>query len=114
MMEHGAKYWSDILLAIEGIESYVAGIETLNAYVADRKTKRAVERELAIIGEAINQLWRLDPSLDLPDAARIVSMRNRLVHSYDNIDDSIIYSVVRNHLPALKAIATAHLGKADR
>ena len=42
MTDRGAKYWSDVLLAISGIESHVEGISTLNQYVADRKTKRVV------------------------------------------------------------------------
>ena len=112
MTDRGAKYWSDVLLAISGIESHVEGISTLNQYVADRKTKRVVEREMAIIGEAINQLMRLDPSFSLPDAVRIVSMRKRLVHSYDNIDDPIVWGVVRNHLPVLKAETVRRTGRA--
>lgn len=90
-------------MAIEGIESYVVDTHSLNEYIADRKTKRAVERELAIIGEAAVHLRRIEPLLSLPDAERIASMLNRLVHSYDNIDDPIVWGVLRIHLPALKA-----------
>lgn len=54
MTERAAKYWFDVLQAVKAIESFTAGMETLNAYMADRKTKSAVERQLAIIGEALN------------------------------------------------------------
>lgn len=51
------------------------------------KTKSAVERQLAIIGEALNQLRTHDPAGLPAYAARIIGMRNRLIYSYDNISD---------------------------
>ncbi len=109
MTERSAKYWSDILAAINEIGSFVVGIASLNDFVGDVRTKRAVERNLAIIGEAMNHLSKLDPDLQVPSARAIVGMRNRLIHSYDNVDDKIVWEVVREHLPALKAVALAHL-----
>lgn len=41
-MDRSAKYWSDIATAIAEIETFVVGIDSLNAYVRDVKTKRAV------------------------------------------------------------------------
>lgn len=108
-MERSAKYWSDILGAIAEIEGFVQGIDTLNAYVADVKTKRAVERSLAMIGEAVAKLTKEEPTPPLDGAHAIVGMRNRLIHAYDNVDDRIVWEVVRNHLPRLKAVATEHL-----
>ena len=72
------------------------------------KTRSSVERQLAIIGEAVRHLQRLDPSLDLQDAKDIVGMRNRLIHS-NNVDDKIVWQVVRQDLPKLKAIALTRL-----
>lgn len=109
-MDRSAKYWSDILTAIGEIEGFVAGIGSLSLYTRDIKTKRAVERGLAIIGEAMGMLAKQDPSLKVDGARAIVGMRNRLIHSYDNVDDKIIWEVVRNHLPLLKAEAQARLG----
>lgn len=112
MTDPKAKFWSDILSAISEVEDFVTGIETLNGYVRDLKTKRAVERELAVIGEAVNQLMRIDPALVLPSARAIVGMRNRLIHSYDNVDDKIVWEVVRKHLPELKSVALGQLPNA--
>ena len=109
MTAHSGKYWSDILTAIEEIEGFVSGADTLNAYVRDLKTKRAVERALAIIGEAVNKLAKEEPDLDLEGARAIVGMRNRLIHSYDNVDDRIVWEVVRKDLPKLKATAQEQL-----
>jgi uncharacterized protein with HEPN domain len=62
-----------------------------------------VERQLAIIGEAVRHLQRLDPSLALNDAKDIVGMRNRLIHSYDNVDDKLVWQVVRLDLAPLES-----------
>jgi len=109
MTDRSAKYWSDILAAIAEIETFVAGTGSLNEFARDIKTKRAVERGLAIIGEAMNLLTKLDPDLKVESARAIVGMRNRLIHSYDNVDDKIVWEVVRNHLSELKSVAEAHL-----
>ena len=109
MTERAAKYWFDVLQAVQAVDSFVAGMETLNAYLADPKTKSAVERQLAIMGEALNQLRTHDPAGLPADAARIIGMRNRLIHSYDNINDRIIWSAVHDELPRLKAHAEARL-----
>ena len=109
-MDRSAKYWSDILTAIGEIEGFVADIDTLNVYIRDVKTKRAVERGLAIIGEAVGKLTKERPDVPLESAQAIVGMRNRLIHSYDNVDDRTVWEVVRNHLPALKVVAQRQLG----
>lgn len=68
----------------------------------DLKTKGAVERHLGIIGEAVNKFLKESQANQLKNASQIVSLRNRLIHSYDNIDDSIIWSILIRHLPPLK------------
>jgi len=57
---------------------------------------------LAIIGEAINRFLKESEKNDLLNAKQIISLRNRLIHSYDNIDDRIIWTIVRRHLIPLK------------
>jgi uncharacterized protein with HEPN domain len=108
-MDRSAKYWSDILEAIDEIRTFVEGVDTLNEYVRDIKTKRAVERNLAIIGEAMNLLAKQDPELKVQSARAIVGMRNRLIHSYDNVDDKIVWEVVRVDLPELEIVARKSL-----
>jgi uncharacterized protein with HEPN domain len=71
--------------------------ESFEAYAGDPMRRAAVERQLAIIGEALNQLMRLDPAT----AARI-SERNILVHSYAKVDDRVIWSIVQDKLPGLR------------
>ncbi len=46
----------DILSAIHEIESFIANIDDVQTYSDDNKTKRAVERNLEIIGEAVKNI----------------------------------------------------------
>lgn len=69
----------------------------------NNKTKRrAVERELEIIGEAINNLLKMNPLVKISFSRQIVDLRNKVIHAYDNINDAVIWNVVVNHLPTLK------------
>ncbi|MCP4460058.1 MAG: DUF86 domain-containing protein [Cytophagales bacterium] len=68
------------------------------------KLKRAIERELEIIGEAINRIIKKEPSMidRIEDAQNIVGLRNQVIHAYDNVSDENIWAIVINHLPQLK------------
>ena len=64
--------------------------------------KRAVERNLEIIGEAMNRILKEDSNFQIENAHRIVGLRNRIIHGYDSVSDENIWAVVINHLPNLK------------
>ena len=102
MTDRSRKYLSDILAAIGLIEEFLSGIYDFQTYQSDQKTKSAIERQLGIIGEAINK-YRLEGNPELPKSQQIVNFRNRLIHAYDSIDDSIVWAIMKNHLPTLKA-----------
>lgn len=55
MTEKAKKYLSDILLAIELIEKFTESITVFDEYASDLKTQSAVERQLGIVGEAVNK-----------------------------------------------------------
>lgn len=101
-MERSKKYLSDILIAINLIEKFTAEIVDFNNYQSDLKTQSAVERQIAIIGEALNQLKKHAPDLEIEHSHNIIAVRNRLVHSYDSIDNSIIWAIIKRHLHKLK------------
>jgi uncharacterized protein with HEPN domain len=71
-------------------------------YLSDIKTKRAVERDLEIIGEAVNRILKKDNNFQLENAQKIIGTRNRIIHGYDTISDDLIWSIIVNHLPKLK------------
>ena len=78
------------------------GINNFDSYQSDLKTKSAVERQLGIIGEAVNQYSKLEERWGLSSTPQIVSFRNRLIHSYDKVDDSIVWVILKRHIPQLK------------
>jgi uncharacterized protein with HEPN domain len=101
MNEEVKKYLSDILFSVECIQEFVQDINFEN-YTKDIKTKSAVERQLGIIGEAINKIEKLTKEVSLNYSRQIVGMRNRIIHAYDSIDDEIVWAIVKKYLPELK------------
>lgn len=71
-------------------------------YERNKQLRRAVERELEIIGEAVNHLLDLDESIAIDNARRIVDLRNFVIHGYDKVDNVIIWGVISRDLPKLK------------
>lgn len=86
-MDNEIKTWLfDILQSINEIDSYYENKPKIFAeFVNDIKTKRAVERNLEIIGEAVNRILKTEPDFEIENAKKIIGTRNRIVHGYDNI-----------------------------
>ena len=101
-MDKQSKYLFDIQSSISLIESFTQGIESFEQYLNDIKTQSAVERQLAIIGEAVSKLKQENNDVVLNNAKKMIDFRNRLIHSYDNIDSSIVWVVIKKHIPLLK------------
>ncbi|MBL7966511.1 MAG: DUF86 domain-containing protein [Prolixibacteraceae bacterium] len=96
------KYLFDIRESIESIEKYLGDKRDFNIYLADKMLRRAVERELEIIGEAMSRIEKLDSSIEISSKRQIISMRNRVIHGYDKIDNEIVWGTIARHLPVLK------------
>ena len=93
----------DILQSIEEVESYFEDNQCVfEIYRNDIKTKRAIERDIEIIGEAVNRILKKDSDFKIENAKQVIGTRNRIAHGYDNISDDFIWSIVINHLPKLK------------
>ena len=99
------KWLYDVKVSIDEIQSYFTD-EKMDffEYRKNVMRKRAVERNLEIIGEAINRILKTDNSYSskITDAAAIVGLRNQVIHAYDNISDETIWAILTNHLPKLK------------
>ena len=104
-MDIEIKTWLyDILNAINEINSFFSDRpKEFVAYQNDLRTRRAVERNIEIIGEAINRILIRDDSVELSNSRKIVDTRNRIIHGYDTVSDDIIWGIVINHLPILKS-----------
>jgi uncharacterized protein with HEPN domain len=72
-------------------------------YKSDIRTKRAVERNVEIIGEAMNRILKVDESITVSNSRKIVDLRNRIIHGYDSVSDEIVWGVVVKYLPSLQA-----------
>ena len=103
------KYLLDFKIAIDSIYEYLGENRNFEHYRTNKLLRRAIERELEIIGEATGKLLRLDPQIQIADARRIVNLRNWVIHAYDNVDDVIIWGVINKNLPALKSQVTGLL-----
>lgn len=102
MTDKARKYLADILKAIELTELFAKDIVSFEVYQSDLKTKSAVERQLSIIGEAINQFRKEEKHFDITHAVQIIGLRNRLIHAYDSTEDTVIWAILKRHLPNLK------------
>ncbi len=103
-MQIEIKVWLyDILHAINEIDSFFEDVpKEFFAYQNDLKTRRAVERNIEIIGEAMSRILQKDDSIILSHSRKIVDTRNRIIHGYDSVSDDIIWAIVVTHLPTLK------------
>jgi uncharacterized protein with HEPN domain len=103
MNEKILKYLYDVKFAIDEIDSYFLIREKrFDEYSNNIILKRAIERDLEIIGEAINRILNVDPEFPLNNARRIVRLRNQIIHGYDSVSDENIWGIIINHLPKLK------------
>ena len=104
-MDIDIKTWLyDILNAIIEIESFLSDSpKDFLAYQKDLKTRRAVERNIEIIGEAMSRILNKDSMIELSSSRKIVDTRNRIIHGYDSVSDDIIWGILINHLPLLRA-----------
>ena len=96
------KYLFDIQESIDSIQKYLGDKRDFKVYMADKMLRRAVEREFEIIGEAMSRMEKLDSTIEITSKRQIISMRNRVIHGYDKIDNEIIWGTIIRHLPTLK------------
>ncbi len=80
MNEKVLKCLYDIKLAIEETDSFFIGRhKRFDEYAKDMMLKRAIERNLEIIGEAINRILKEDALFPIENARRIVGLRNQIM-----------------------------------
>jgi uncharacterized protein with HEPN domain len=105
MNNRSNKLLFDVLTACREITSFLTG-KTRDDYLKDSLLRRAVERDLEIVGEAMSQLRALDAGTfaRIPEGSRIIGMRNRLIHTYTDVSDEIVWDTARHDLPELQRV----------
>jgi uncharacterized protein with HEPN domain len=94
------KFLFDVQAACKLISQFLTG-KSFEDYVQDPLLRSGVERQFEIIGEAVNQMLRADPEIELKDAARIIAFRNYLIHGYSSVSDEAVWGIVKKNLPEL-------------
>ena len=104
------KHLQDIITAIEEIESFFENQPKLfEEFNRDLRLRRAVERNVETIGEAMNRILKVNSDITITNSRKIVDARNYIIHGYDSLSIDILWSIVVNHLPKLKQEAIALL-----
>lgn len=80
-MDNEVRTWlRDIEQAIAEINSFIPEVKNFKDFQKDLKTKRAVERNIEIIGEAIGRIFKVEPNIKIGNTRKIADTRNRIIH----------------------------------
>ncbi len=96
------KYLDDMRRAAALLSAFTTG-KTFTDYEGNAMLRAAVERQFAIIGEAMRQLARTDEAtaVRIDGYQRIIAFRNVLIHGYADVDDRLVWDLVQTNLPGL-------------
>jgi uncharacterized protein with HEPN domain len=102
MQPDWATWLWDVRRAGALIGQFLAGFG-IDEYVSDALVSSAVERQMTIIGEALNRLSKSDPEVasGITDLGRIVGLRNIIVHGYTSVDKRLVWRLAVDSLPVL-------------
>lgn len=105
-------YLGDILLASDAVESFVRG-KTFEDYARDAQLRAAVERQVFILGEAVNRIKAQEPLAvhTLGDVHAIVGARNILAHLYFALQHDKVWNISQVHVPWLRIAAQQWLSE---
>ena len=97
---------SDIVRSIDEINEFAAGltIEDFKQYLSNKMMRRAIERDLIIIGEAMHDIVKVDHTrvMRIKNSKRVIELRNDVVHSYDDLANEKIWNFIWKELPYLR------------
>ena len=102
-MKHEINAWlEDIDRSIKEIYEFLGTDIDYFTFEKDLKTRKAIERNIEIIGEALNRILKLNPEIAISDSRKIVDTRNRIIHGYDAVTPDILWLIIQRSLPVLK------------
>jgi uncharacterized protein with HEPN domain len=102
-MQHDPRaFLWDVRDSALAIQSFVADLNS-STYALNSMAQAACERKFEIIGEALNQLSKVDPVMasKITDLPQIIAFRNQLIHGYAKIKASTVWTVIEGSLPLL-------------
>ena len=97
-----AKKLHDAKIASEKILRYTSG-RTLQEFLSDDYFQSAVERQFEVLAEALKGAASLTPELwdVFPELSQINGLRNRIAHSYDDLDFVALWETVTDDISPL-------------
>ena len=100
MNDTSLTYFYDALIAARSIQGFCSN-KSFEDYCSDDLLASAVERKFEIIGESLNRVKRTNAE-DLnviSEWPAIIGFRNILAHTYDHVEDTVIWGIVSEQLP---------------
>lgn len=92
----------DIEQSISEIYDFLPSDRDFFAFQRDIKTRKAIERNIEIIGEAMDRILKTDSTIKITDSRKIVDTRNRIIHGYDSVSEDVVWTIVVRYLPILE------------
>ena len=115
MDEYILKHLQDILNAISDIERVFEGYPMrFDVFEKYDLHQWAVERKTEIMGEAMTRIRKHNPDFVIPNGHGVIATRNRLIHSYEYVEPSFLWSLVIRHIPQLKQDILRLLEQAEK
>ena len=108
------KYLYDVKESINLIQSYLLDVDSAEAYYNNTMLMDAIERRLAIIGEAIFKADKVHSALPITNKYKIIALRHILVHEYDLIEKEAIWEITVIFLPILKEEIEAYFNSLSK
>ena len=97
------KYLRDIYQSISEIDAATERFgKRYEIFASDIVFRRFVERNIEIMGEAMNRILKMEPDINISAARKVVDTRNSVIHAYDSLKPDILWAIVINHIPVLK------------
>ena len=95
-------FLADIEQSIREIFDFLPARRDFLEFQKDLKTRKAVERNIEIIGEAMSRILKIDPQIPIEASRKIVDTRNRIIHGYDSVSEDVLWLIIVNYLPNLE------------
>lgn len=102
MHERTAKRLHDALDAAQNIQRFIVD-RSLSDYMNDVYFRSAVERQFEILSESLKSAASRDPELNdrFPELHAIIGLRNRIAHSYDELEEKTLWDAATFEVPTL-------------
>ena len=103
MDRHLKAHLYDINTAIDEVYSFFMQVpKRFDEYQKNLMLRRAIERNIGIIGEATNKILKENPEIAISHSRAIIATRNLVIHDYAAVTDDVMWKIVINDLPKLK------------